>query len=291
MHFALTEEQTAIQETALTFAKERIAPHAAEWDEKSHFPVDVIRETAALGMAAIYVPAEQGGSGLTRKFQEQIVTPFAALAEKYPFAPAGPDLSPYEFNEFFRAGGTFWTFYDAELKSLVTPDGSPAGGQSGAALSPEIGRFLRMAYDIRTAFYGTNPEAASLKFTVRTSGQRIERPAGVNVRWVSFDVGGGLATYMMGPPVPQDLVWPGPDAALGASLRVLIAGGTEAQNLNLPGAWGVFHLVDQAQVTRMAPNTVQAVWRLPAAGGVIVVPYEIASESPTSPFAPGFFKY
>ncbi|HZT49351.1 MAG TPA: acyl-CoA dehydrogenase family protein [Hyphomicrobiaceae bacterium] len=66
MHFALTEEQAAIQETALTFAKERIAPHAAEWDETSHFPVDVIRDTAALGMAAIYVPAEQGGSGLSR---------------------------------------------------------------------------------------------------------------------------------------------------------------------------------------------------------------------------------
>src|ERR1700704_1730438 len=66
MHFALTEEQSAIQETALTFAKERIAPFAAEWDEKSHFPVDVIRETAELGMAAIYVPAEQGVSGLSR---------------------------------------------------------------------------------------------------------------------------------------------------------------------------------------------------------------------------------
>ncbi|MFZ1104764.1 MAG: acyl-CoA dehydrogenase family protein [Hyphomicrobiaceae bacterium] len=66
MHFALTEEQAAIQETALAFAKERIAPHAAEWDETAHFPVDAIRETAALGMATIYVPAEQGGSGLKR---------------------------------------------------------------------------------------------------------------------------------------------------------------------------------------------------------------------------------
>jgi len=66
MHFALTEEQAAIQETALTFAKERIAPYAADWDERAHFPVDVIRETAALGMATIYVPAEKGGSGLSR---------------------------------------------------------------------------------------------------------------------------------------------------------------------------------------------------------------------------------
>ena len=66
MHFALTEEQAAIQETALTFAKERILPNALEWDEKQHFPVDVLREVAALGMGTIYVPADKGGSGLTR---------------------------------------------------------------------------------------------------------------------------------------------------------------------------------------------------------------------------------
>ncbi len=66
MHFALTDEQAAIQETALAFARERIAPGAAEWDENSHFPVDVIREAAGLGMAAIYVDADKGGSGLSR---------------------------------------------------------------------------------------------------------------------------------------------------------------------------------------------------------------------------------
>ena len=66
MHFILTEEQAAIQETALAFAKERIAPYAAEWDEKCHFPVEVIREVAALGMGSIYVPEAKGGSGLSR---------------------------------------------------------------------------------------------------------------------------------------------------------------------------------------------------------------------------------
>jgi alkylation response protein AidB-like acyl-CoA dehydrogenase len=66
MDFALSEEQAAVQETALRFAQERIAPHAAAWDEQAHFPIDVIRESAALGMAAIYVPAARGGSGLSR---------------------------------------------------------------------------------------------------------------------------------------------------------------------------------------------------------------------------------
>ena len=66
MHFVLTEEQSAIQDTALAFARERLSPRALEWDETGHFPVDIIRETAALGMATIYVPAEKGGSGLSR---------------------------------------------------------------------------------------------------------------------------------------------------------------------------------------------------------------------------------
>ena len=35
------------------------------WDEAKHFPVDVLREAAALGMAAIYVREDVGGSGLT----------------------------------------------------------------------------------------------------------------------------------------------------------------------------------------------------------------------------------
>jgi alkylation response protein AidB-like acyl-CoA dehydrogenase len=66
MDFSFSEEQTAIRETALTFARERIAPFANQWDEKAHFPVDVIRETAPLGMATIYVPEDKGGSGLSR---------------------------------------------------------------------------------------------------------------------------------------------------------------------------------------------------------------------------------
>ncbi len=66
MHFALTEEQTAVQDMALQFAKDRIAPDANDWDETGHFPVDVIREVAPLGMAAIYVAEQHGGSGLGR---------------------------------------------------------------------------------------------------------------------------------------------------------------------------------------------------------------------------------
>jgi alkylation response protein AidB-like acyl-CoA dehydrogenase len=66
MPFALTEDQRAIQAMAGDFAADRLAPHSAHWDETKHFPVDVLREAAALGLAGIYVAEEVGGSGLTR---------------------------------------------------------------------------------------------------------------------------------------------------------------------------------------------------------------------------------
>jgi alkylation response protein AidB-like acyl-CoA dehydrogenase len=64
--FALTPDHHAIRDMAKSFADERIAPHAVKWDETEHFPVDVLREAAALGMATIYVCEANGGSGMTR---------------------------------------------------------------------------------------------------------------------------------------------------------------------------------------------------------------------------------
>ena len=64
--FTLPEDQIAIRDMARSFAAERIAPHALDWDERKHFPLDVLREAAALGMGGIYVSEEHGGSGLTR---------------------------------------------------------------------------------------------------------------------------------------------------------------------------------------------------------------------------------
>ena len=66
MDFELSGEQRAFQETARAFAAERWAPFAAEWDRDSIFPEGSLREAAALGLAAITVSPEHGGTGLGR---------------------------------------------------------------------------------------------------------------------------------------------------------------------------------------------------------------------------------
>jgi hypothetical protein len=78
MDFSYTEEQRAFREVAHIFAAERMAPHAAEWDEKSLFPVEALREAAKLGFAGLYVRAASGGSGLSRLDSAMILEELSA---------------------------------------------------------------------------------------------------------------------------------------------------------------------------------------------------------------------
>lgn len=64
--FGLTEEQQTVSAMVRDFADTEIAPHALEWDQQHHFPVDVIKRSAELGMGGIYVREESGGTGMGR---------------------------------------------------------------------------------------------------------------------------------------------------------------------------------------------------------------------------------
>ena len=64
--FSLTEDQIAIRDMAASFAAESLAPHAVRWDQEKHFPVEEMRQAAALGMGGIYIRDDVGGSGLSR---------------------------------------------------------------------------------------------------------------------------------------------------------------------------------------------------------------------------------
>ncbi len=66
MDFSLSAEQSAIQDTARQFAERELLPNAGRWDEEQIFPIDTLRQAAALGFAGIYVREEWVGSGLTR---------------------------------------------------------------------------------------------------------------------------------------------------------------------------------------------------------------------------------
>ena len=51
--FDLTDDQRQIQDLARQFTASEITPHAAEWDEKHHFPRATVQKAAELGFGAI----------------------------------------------------------------------------------------------------------------------------------------------------------------------------------------------------------------------------------------------
>src|SRR5919201_692189 len=63
--FALTDEQKALRQLAHEFAEQEIRPRAAEYDEHSTHPADVIAKAHEVGLMNAHVPAEYGGLELS----------------------------------------------------------------------------------------------------------------------------------------------------------------------------------------------------------------------------------
>jgi alkylation response protein AidB-like acyl-CoA dehydrogenase len=60
----LTSEQRLIQDTLRAFARDELAPHAAQWDRDHAFPREALRKLGELGALGVVVPETWGGAGL-----------------------------------------------------------------------------------------------------------------------------------------------------------------------------------------------------------------------------------
>ena len=61
---ALTEQQAMVRDMARSFAAERLAPFAAEWDREARFPAEAVAAMGELGLLGMLVPEEWGGAGV-----------------------------------------------------------------------------------------------------------------------------------------------------------------------------------------------------------------------------------
>ncbi|OGB91872.1 MAG: acyl-CoA dehydrogenase [candidate division NC10 bacterium RIFCSPLOWO2_02_FULL_66_22] len=63
MDFEYSDEERMVQELARRLARDKIAPRAAEIDEREEFPHDLVQLLAAHGLFGLMVPETLGGSG------------------------------------------------------------------------------------------------------------------------------------------------------------------------------------------------------------------------------------
>jgi alkylation response protein AidB-like acyl-CoA dehydrogenase len=62
--FTYTDEQNQLRRSVREFAEGEILPHVMEWDEVSHFPIEIMPKLAEMGLLGIIFPEEYGGPGL-----------------------------------------------------------------------------------------------------------------------------------------------------------------------------------------------------------------------------------
>ncbi len=56
MDFSFTDEQNQLRRSIREFAEGEIAPHVMEWDEASHFPMEIIPKLAEMGLMGVIFP-------------------------------------------------------------------------------------------------------------------------------------------------------------------------------------------------------------------------------------------
>jgi isovaleryl-CoA dehydrogenase len=64
LDFGLDDELNMLRDQVNAFARDEIAPRAAEIDEKNEFPADLWQKFGDMGLLGITVPDEDGGSGM-----------------------------------------------------------------------------------------------------------------------------------------------------------------------------------------------------------------------------------
>ena len=62
--FYLTDEQRMIRDLARKVARDRIAPHAAHYDETESYPTESMRALVESGLFGIWVPEAYGGTAM-----------------------------------------------------------------------------------------------------------------------------------------------------------------------------------------------------------------------------------
>ena len=64
LEFTFTDEQQQLRRSVREFAEGEISPHVLEWDEASHFPLEIMPKLAEMSLLGVIFPEEYGGAGL-----------------------------------------------------------------------------------------------------------------------------------------------------------------------------------------------------------------------------------
>jgi butyryl-CoA dehydrogenase len=136
MDFSLTEEQSALQETARKYARERLPPIAAECEESDHPPsAEVVREYASMGFLGINVAERYGGLGLGNVEALIVIEELAKVSGAVAFPVFESCVGPVRAIEHFASESLRQRVIPAVCRGEAMVAVSMSEPQAGSALT------------------------------------------------------------------------------------------------------------------------------------------------------------
>jgi type VI secretion system protein ImpL len=170
----------------------------------------------------------------------------AAVNSRYPFQKAATqDISLGDFARLFGRGGTFDSFFNDNLRTLVDTSRHPWRwrplGSEAVNLGAEPLRAFETAATIRDSYFiGATP---ALGFTVTPLALDGDAPG------LTLTSDGQTVAYSKGgTAMPVRLQWPGPAGSTGASVSFKPGKQGAPTELSATGPWAWFHLLDLGQL-------------------------------------------
>ena len=186
------------------------------------------------------------------------------IASKYPFTLSGDDASLQDVTAFFHPKtGLLWTFYNENLKPFINTESDTWVVKTKIGktlpLSPTTLEALRYARFLSESLFESHGSGLRVPFDLLP--YPAQGPGAATVSHIRLVLGSQEFMYAMGPQEWAEFDWPGSSGSAGSTLEIKVGDVWERANTQ-EGWWGLFRLLDQAQVTQISDSLHKIEWNI-----------------------------
>ena len=173
-------------------------------------------------------------------WRDEVYDEFAARIKPfYPLNKTGIDVPDYDFASFFRPEtGTFWVFYEKELRPF---------DKRGSRLRLSDSMFATVKNVRKLSDILFRGGAMEVKFSLEPRQPFVSK--GSNPQQVCLSIDGASECYSMGYAQRQVYTWPGQDGTPGVVLSFVSRSGS-VNVYRSSGVWSLFRFIESLQVIR-----------------------------------------
>ncbi|KIH76527.1 type VI secretion system protein ImpL [Geoalkalibacter ferrihydriticus] len=226
---------------------------------------------------------------LQRSWRNSVYAAYGQKVEgRFPFSAQGRDAALVDVTDFFRPeDGVLWDFVNNNLAPFLTRERNGWRQKTWLDQGPGFNRNLLSGLEraqlISASLFRRGSDEPEVQFYLYPMPSR-----GLSEMYLESN--GQHYRYRNEPQEWRQFRWPGDMGRLGARIHGLTGLGTGRAELGFEGVWGIFHLLDRADLTVESGTHYLSVWDLDDGNGrPVTVQFRIRADRENNIFERGLF--